>query len=303
MGVLTANAASESKSLSNFLQDNFIYIYGISPDEAASMKVRAGFFYLIHTDVASVHYVVDGIELEHGDWLIAKENFIVSSCVLSCVTKFDAQDADNAKLGNDNAFTGSNTFLNISASSMSCELADFVYDSSGSTLFDLSADVYRRLDSIDDRDGKIEDSIEDISDVVSMKSYLGSADPGSGIVQRLSGFFTSITGIDQNTQLYRGTWARSADMLGNVYGSTDDTSSFIGKNDYLVVNKDIIVSSINWSDVDVIHDPKNEAIEISNDLSSLSNELNEVSSFLNGKIDDVDLSVRQLSNEVSSLSF
>ena len=65
-------------------------LYNLAPSAAANVKVRQGFFYPIHIDDVSSHYTIEGLKLTHGDWLIAKDNFIVSAATSSDMTVFDA---------------------------------------------------------------------------------------------------------------------------------------------------------------------------------------------------------------------
>lgn len=65
-------------------------MHDISPSDAKSTKIRQGFFYPINAENNLSHYNVGGLEIEHGDWLIAKNNFIVSAATSNDMTVFDA---------------------------------------------------------------------------------------------------------------------------------------------------------------------------------------------------------------------
>ena len=208
------------------------------------------------------------------------------------MTAFDAQDADAARLNSDNVFIGHNIFTlstlfndyveasSLSAGSLSVQSEDFIIDDEQS-LRDLSLDIY-------DKVNKNKDDINFLSNVISTNNYLGSVDLTEATTS-LSAWFAAPNGIDGSTKLHPGAFARS----DNAHVSLTDggTEKFIGANDYLVVNTDVIVSDIKWEHIDFIYDSKNESYKLSNDLSSLSNEMNQASSFLNGKIDEVALSL------------
>lgn len=80
--------------------------------EPVPEKLREGFFYVVSTDVKAKHYTLDGLEVEHGDWVIINKNCMLSTVTSADVSIFDAQDYDNVKLNDDNEITGKNTFTN-----------------------------------------------------------------------------------------------------------------------------------------------------------------------------------------------
>lgn len=291
MGVLSATA--DSDSLSTFLCANFLSIYNLAPSAAANVKVRQGFFYPINAENHLSHYNIEGLKITHGDWLIAKNNFIVSAATSNDMTVFDAQDTDNVRLNDNNRFTGNNTFtlstkfedyieVNcISTESLSIDSDKLIYDGI-SSLKDLSNDAYSKIK-------QNADDIQSISTIVDTKTYLGSVDtPATSIT--LSDWFDSCYGINRDTLLHKGAFARSSKNYEIIYGAG---SYFVGENDYLIVNKaSVVVSSLEWSDINIIQDPKNEATTISNDLS-----------ILRGRVDGTELSIDSLSNDVSVLAF
>lgn len=230
--------------MSSFLTDNFAKIYKISPDAAAAYEVKCGFFYPVHSANVLSHYNVEGLAVSHGDWLIANDDFIVSTATSSNMSVFDAQDAGTARLDRDNIFTGNNVFASISAGNMSCNLQDFVYNGI-SSLQDLSADAYSKI-------ANNTKTIDELSTIEGLRTFLGSADTEAIEVPTLKTWFTSIAGINENTLLYRGSFARSDANYERISSSTSSDSGYIGINDYLVLNKDCVVSSIGWSDVNVI---------------------------------------------------
>ena len=286
MGVLSAT--ENVSDLSTFLIANFAILYPDIP--AATIKVRQGFFYPIHGENTLSHYNIGGFEIEHGDWLIAKDNFIVSAATSNDMTVFDAQDADAVRLGSDNTFTGINTFENkaifnnISANAISVDSSTFVIDKAN-TLKDLSDDLYGKT-------SKNANGIESISNIIDAKTYLGSVTSEATELPTLPSWFESLASVNPDTMLYKGAFARSNVKVESISSSTSSDVGFIGINDYLIINKDIVASSINWSDVDVIRDPKNEAIDISTDLSTLRQ-----------RVDNAELSIDGLSNVVSVLSY
>ena len=72
--------------------------------------LREGFFFLIQTEDKAKHCNIEGLEVEHGDWMIMKKNTPLSSVTASDVAIHDAQDYDNFKLSADNNANGNNTF-------------------------------------------------------------------------------------------------------------------------------------------------------------------------------------------------
>ena len=73
--------------------------------------------------------------------------------------------------------------------------------------------------------------------------------------------------VDNGKALFKDKTVSAKPEKSAKSSSTSSDVGFIGVNDYLIVNKDIVASSINWSDVDVIRDPKNEAIDILREYS------------------------------------
>ena len=153
MGVLSVSA--DYSALSDFLVSNFAHD-SISETSAQNIRIRQGFFYPINAENHLSHYNIEGIKITHGDWLIAKNNFIVSAATSNDMTVFDAQDMDNVRLDANNIFTGHNTFTlsaefndyvgahSISAGSLSIESEKLIYDSI-SSLKDLSTDAYNKI--------------------------------------------------------------------------------------------------------------------------------------------------------------
>lgn len=72
--------------------------------------LREGFFFLIEIDDKTKHYQIEGLEVEHGDWLIINKNVPLADVVAADVAIHDAQDYDNFKLSADNDVNGNNTF-------------------------------------------------------------------------------------------------------------------------------------------------------------------------------------------------
>lgn len=300
MGVLSID--TDYDFLSSFLRENFTRLY---PDMIpGSVPVRQGFFYPLNAADKKAHYIVEGIDLEDGDWLIAKDNFIVSAATSNDMAVFDAQDADAVRLNSDNVFTGHNAFeasalfnsyveaTNISTASLSVQSDNFVVDSS--SFKEISSSICNNII-------KNEENINSISAVIDAKNYLGHVRLEDSSTS-LSAWFAQLFNGDGSIQLYRGSFARSASKHLSV---SDGTGSFkfIGCNDYLIVNEDVVVSNIVWDNIDFIYDSQNESFTLSNDLSTLSNELNQTSSLLSNRIDKAALSIDSLSNDVSTLAF
>ena len=89
------------------LQDLFI-----ANNFDSSTQLSTGYFYVAKTlpQNKDKSFEYDGVWLEHGDWLLVKDNCYVSSIVSTDVDVFDAQDYDAFKLSNDNDVYGDNTF-------------------------------------------------------------------------------------------------------------------------------------------------------------------------------------------------
>ena len=72
--------------------------------------LREGFFWTIKTIDKNSHYFIEGLEVEHGDWFIVKNNTPLSDVTSADIAVFDAQDFDNFKLSGNNNVVGNNTF-------------------------------------------------------------------------------------------------------------------------------------------------------------------------------------------------
>ena len=72
--------------------------------------LREGFFWTIKTIDKNAHYFIEGLEVEHGDWFIMKNNTPLSDVTSADIAVFDAQDFDNFKLSGNNNVVGNNTF-------------------------------------------------------------------------------------------------------------------------------------------------------------------------------------------------
>ena len=77
--------------------------------------LREGFFWTIKTIDKNAHYFIEGLEVEHGDWFIVKNNTPLSDVTSADIAVFDAQDFDNFKLSGDNNVVGNNTFAGTNA--------------------------------------------------------------------------------------------------------------------------------------------------------------------------------------------
>lgn len=197
------------------------------------------------------------------------------------------------RLDDNNIFTGNNTFKLstkfedyveancISTGSLSVDSGKLIYDGI-SSLKDLSNDAYSKIK-------QNADDIQSISTIVDTKTYLGSVQT-TATIDVLSDWFSAIDNISPDTVLHKGAFARS----GRTYDIISGTGTyFIGENDYLIINKDnIAVSSIEWQDVDLVQDPKNEALNISSDLSALRE-----------RVSGAELSIDGISTEMSVLSY
>ena len=177
--------------------------YDVPPSAIAALPIRNGFFYPLVTTDKTKQYKIEGLKVTNGDWLIAKDNFIVSNATSVDMTVFDAQDADAVRAGVNNEFTGDNTFtghsqfegrvdaMSLSAMSLSTQLSDIIYDADGTTMLDLSNDIYSRIET-NTRD------ISSISDIVDMKSYLGTFSTTGTTIDSLSSIFKSF-GFNDNS--------------------------------------------------------------------------------------------------------
>lgn len=77
--------------------------------------LREGFFWTIKTIDKNAHYFIEGLEVEHGDWFIMKNNTPLSDVTSADIAVFDAQDFDNFKLSGNNNVVGNNTFAGTNA--------------------------------------------------------------------------------------------------------------------------------------------------------------------------------------------
>jgi hypothetical protein len=62
----------------------------IGEDEILSKRLREGFFYVLESSRKTDRRILDGHELEYGDWLIIKNNTVLSDLTSADVNIFDA---------------------------------------------------------------------------------------------------------------------------------------------------------------------------------------------------------------------
>ena len=117
--ILTASeSAFDMSTISGLIADNIYRKSGKSTPDVLSIKLREGFFFVLEASSKTYRRILDGHELEHGDWLIINSNHELSALSSSDVNIFDAQDYDSFRLSSDNFINGTNIFngaLNINA--------------------------------------------------------------------------------------------------------------------------------------------------------------------------------------------
>lgn len=79
-------------------------------DDSAQTRIRTGFFYIVHGEDPNAHYKSGDLIIENGDWLIVKENTILSDLNNDSFDVLDADDSDNFKLSGSNSISGDNIF-------------------------------------------------------------------------------------------------------------------------------------------------------------------------------------------------
>ena len=161
--------------------------------------LREGFFWIIKTIDKNVHYFIEGLEVEHGDWFIVKNNTPLSDVTSADIAVFDAQDFDNFKLSGDNNVVGDNAFIGNNTFT-------------GSTTFNSGAVKFE--DDVDfvgsEKNVVVEGNIA-ISGVTSVKDLVVSAD---AIVER-NNLVSGDTEVAGKTKLL-GT----LDIVGNTTASS-----------------------------------------------------------------------------------
>ena len=125
--------------------------------------LREGFFWTIKTIDKNAHYFIEGLEVEHGDWFIVKNNTPLSDVTSADIAVFDAQDFDNFKLSGDNNVVGNNTFAGTNAFTGNTTF------SSGTVTFEDDVDFVAKKNVV------VEGNIE-ISGMASVKDLVVSAD-------------------------------------------------------------------------------------------------------------------------------
>ena len=125
--------------------------------------LREGFFWTIKTIDKNAHYFIEGLEVEHGDWFIVKNNTPLSDVTSADIAVFDAQDFDNFKLSGDNNVVGNNTFAGTNAFTGNTTF------SSGTVTFEDDVDFVAKKNVV------VEGNIE-ISSMASVKDLVVSAD-------------------------------------------------------------------------------------------------------------------------------
>ena len=261
-------------------------------------------------------YSFGGVELEHGDWLIVKENCFVSSVTSVDVDVFDAQDYDNFKLSDDNVVKGNNAFngettfngnvkfndsIDIDAQLSLSQKVDFLddvnvkgqlstssfvandaniknlsinldavtYENGLCSLQDLSNDIYGHLsihssgiDEINDRLLSVDDKLvlHDIK-LSNHMQYHGAFTEYEVTTEQLSSRYLSVF-LDHNLNLKFEETIQLGFMAKFISSMTLIDSNNISvnfyNNDYIICNKDVVLSNAQLSDFDVIRDAQVE---------------------------------------------
>ena len=199
--------------------------------------LREGFFWTIKTIDKNSHYFIEGLEVEHGDWFIVKNNTSLSNVTSADIAVFDAQDFDNFKLSGDNNVVGNNTFAGITTFK------------SGTVKFEDDVDFVGREKNI-----VVEGNIA-ISGVTSVKDLVVSE---NAIVER-NNLVSGDTEVAGSTKLLG-----NLDIVGNTTASrinVDDLSvakfeSVSSEIDYLSA-KDAILADVSVDNASV----KNAGVE------------------------------------------
>ena len=278
-----------STDLTSFHQ---LFVDNNIPDD---IRLRNGFYYVAKTQNKQLHYRIEGVEVEHGDWLIINKNSAVSSITSADISIFDAQDYDTFRLSADNVANGNNAFYgsvwfenaaisNLASATISLET--LMYDTGLTSTSNISSVA----DLTSEFDARIESaalSIDGISSELSNSvRYFGTL--SNGYDKTALNDFLRANFNDENYQFHKGYQYRiSADLS---VGS-DDKHLYLFENDYITFNTECILANVTLNDIDIIRDAQGEGEELLKKLYHLSGEV----SGLSGEVLD-------LSEDVSSLS-
>lgn len=117
-------------------------------DDSAQTRIRTGFFYIVHGKDPNAHYESGNLTVENGDWLIVKENTILSDLNNDSFDVLDADDSGNFKLSGSNSISGDNIFkgtvgFNCDSISAKCPISIIGNTAiSGTTILCGQTDIY-----------------------------------------------------------------------------------------------------------------------------------------------------------------
>lgn len=280
-------------------------------DMPLSTVLKAGFFYVINASSKVSSYNVEGVELEHGDWMLINEDVQLSNVASAQIDVLDAQDYDNFKLGDDNTTTGDNTFTGsnvftgsttfngtqsfdngtvvfgdactaafrngavVNGSVVVSGDAKFYANTNFYSLVDIEAAKVESLSlqlstasyatkngnisSLDDLTSSIDSKFDSTSlsiasisaELLNAARYFGTLQKGYTEYPRtLSGFLDENLSCGHDYVLQKGYLYRIAnDISINLDGSQYET---LHTNDFVMLNKEVILKNIVWQDVDII---------------------------------------------------
>lgn len=303
-------------------------------------KLREGFFYVIQTPDKSVHYSIEGLEVEHGDWLIFKNSTPLSSTAISDVAIFDAQDYDNFKLSGDNTVAGNNIFngktdfvggttavelsvdslhsTNAAAQTVAVKNASIssavVADLSTASLSAELEDFYygHGLSSLRELTASLQSqmtsaqlSIDHMSayleeELSSVMHYFGTLSSGYGQTTELTSFLHDNFNAD-NYQFGKGYQYRiSTDIT--IKSHTGEVLLNLYANDYIQFNQNVTLSDAEVGNIDIIRDAQAEGEQLQKQIDQVSADLSGLSSTFYQTSSAIARSIDGLSTSISGLS-
>ena len=268
--------------------------------------LREGFFWTIKTIDKNAHYFIEGLEVEHGDWFIVKNNTPLSDVTSADIAVFDAQDFDNFKLSGDNNVVGNNTFTGTNAFTGNTTF------SSGTVTFEDDVDFVAKKNVVVEGNIAISGiaSVKDLvvlSDAILTNVSVDNASVKNATVQVLSAASFSIElsnlkygdGLSTMEQLT----SNLQEQLTSAQLSIDGISSY---GESLKKYADSIsgaLSTLSGELITISGDILLSSEGLSSMLSGLSGEVSAISSYLVSAINlSASKPLTDLSGEVSAIS-
>ena len=260
--------------------------------------LREGFFWTIKTIDKNAHYFIEGLEVEHGDWFIVKNNTLLSDVTSADIAVFDAQDFDNFKLSGDNNVVGDNAFIGNNTFT-------------GSTTF--NSGTVKFEDDVDFVGGEknvvVEGNIA-ISGVTSVKYLVVSAD---AIVERnnlVSGDVEVVgsTKLLGNLDIVGNTTASSisVDALSAAkFESVSSEINYLSAKDAILADVSVEIANIENASVENAIVQSLSAASLSIELSNLKygdglSTMEELTSDLQEQLTSAQLSINGISSYIAS---